>query len=82
MGGMILNIVVGAALILWGSMILNESPSTTSFMKSIQKAADSFMGSEYCIPFYIVGIVFVLLGLSALFVAFMLFAQEHGFWII
>ena len=60
MGGMILNILVGAALILWGSMILNESPSTTSFMEKLQNATDSFMGGEYCIPFYIVGIVFVL----------------------
>jgi uncharacterized protein YqgC (DUF456 family) len=80
--GLILNIIAGIALILWGSMILNESPSTSSFMDRIQKAANSMMGCEYCIPFYIVGILFVLLGLCALFVAFMLFAQEHGFWII
>lgn len=80
--GLILNIFVGAALILWGSMILNESPSTASFMDRIQKAANALMGCEYCLPFYIVGIVFILLGLGALFVAFMLIAQEHGFWIM
>jgi len=80
--GQILNIVIGVGLIFLGNMILNESQITKSFMDRLQKITDSFMGGKFCIPFYVVGILFTLAGLFALFVAFMLFAQDRGFWIV
>ena len=80
--GLVLNVIVGLALVLWGFLILNESPVTSSFMNKIQKAINNLKGGEYHVPFYIIGLIFTLIGLSALFVAFMIFAQEHGFWII
>ncbi len=82
MVGLVLNILVGIILVGVGIAVLNESPATAGLMKKIQYLADSAVGSSFCIPSYVAGALFLLLGFLALFIAFMIFAQTHGFWLV
>jgi len=82
MVGAAINLVIGCTLVLWGWLVLHQRPSTTWFMDWLQGCANTFMGGEYCVPFYIVGLCFIVLGGFALFNGCMIIAETYGFWIV
>ena len=80
--GLVINIIVGLALVLWGSLVMKQSSLTKGFMDWVQEKANHFAGGEYCVPFYVVALGFIVLGLFALFNATMIIAEHYGFWIV
>ena len=80
--GLVINIIVGFALVAWGSLVMQQSSVTKGFMAWVQEKANNFAGGEYCVPFYVVALGFILLGLFALFNATMIIAEHYGFWIV
>ena len=80
--GLVVNVLIGLALVVWGNLVLKRHPCTETFIAWLQARIDSFVGDSYCVPFYITGCVFVLLGLLALVNAFLMVAQRCGFWLL
>ena len=82
MVGIGVNLVVACALLVWGMLLINRSPSTEGFMDWVQERVRPLAGGDYHVPFYLVGLGFLVLGLFALVNAVMILAAGHGFWVV
>lgn len=79
---MIFQTAVGVFLLIEGWLCIQEHPSTDPLRGAVRRVLATVLGDDYRLPATTVGVVLALLGLFALFNAFMMLGARSAFWVI
>ncbi|MBI4870983.1 MAG: hypothetical protein HY814_05395 [Candidatus Riflebacteria bacterium] len=77
-----IQVLLGLAALIAGSLCASSSPSASRPLAWVRSCVAAVMGEEFHVADWVIGVFYILLGLFALFNAFMKFGAVYGFWVV